>query len=86
MLMYAGATEFTRMPDGAHSHAACWVSAITPALLAEYAAGPRPPRSPAALVTFTMAPRVPPPFIALRNKCLLVLTRSLLQDSTHTHA
>ena len=55
------------MPAGAHSQAACWVSAMMPALLAEYAAGPRPPRSPAALVTLTMAPCVPLAFMALHS-------------------
>lgn len=45
----------------------CCVRPITANLLAVYAAGAMPARTPATLARLTMAPRTPAPFIALRS-------------------
>src|SRR5512147_2796059 len=49
-----GATALTVIPCLAHSAPRLWVSTITPALLAAYAARPREPERPATEVTLTI--------------------------------
>ena len=54
--MTPGVTQLTRMPLGPTSFAVAFVSPITPAFAAEYAASQLAPTSPHMLLTLTIAP------------------------------
>ena len=54
--MTPGVTQLTRMPLGPTSFAVAFVSPITPAFAAEYAASQLAPTSPHMLLTLTTAP------------------------------
>src|SRR5436190_21621464 len=51
-----GATALTVIPYFAHSAPRLWVSVVTPAFAAAYAASPREPERPATDVTLTILP------------------------------
>src|SRR3954471_5287303 len=80
--MNAGETAFTRMPWGARSFAAAFVSPITAAFEAEYAGMLGAPDTPAIDATFTTDPPAPPATIARTTAARTVIAPSTLTSIT----